>query len=53
MLKDLKLAQEAALSAGAASPLGAQAAALYDLFAKSGHSGDDFSAIIKFFRGIA
>ncbi|WP_298285114.1 3-hydroxyisobutyrate dehydrogenase [Acidocella sp.] len=52
MLKDLKLSQEAALSAGAASPMGAQAAALYALFEKQGHGGDDFSAIINFFRGI-
>ncbi|WP_297367637.1 3-hydroxyisobutyrate dehydrogenase [Acidocella sp.] len=52
MLKDLKLSQEAALAAGAASPMGAQAAALYALFEKQGHGGDDFSAIINFFRGI-
>ena len=51
MLKDLKLAQEAAAGAGAATPLGAQAAQLYALFAAAGHSGDDFSGIIKFLRG--
>jgi len=50
MLKDLRLSQEAALSTGAASPMGAQAAALYTLFEKLGHGGEDFSAIINFFR---
>jgi 3-hydroxyisobutyrate dehydrogenase len=51
MLKDLKLSQEAAASAGAATPLGAQAMQLYALFAAAGHSGDDFSGIINFLRG--
>ena len=51
MLKDLRLAQEAALSAGASTPIGAQAAQLYALFAASGHAGDDFSGIINFLRG--
>jgi 3-hydroxyisobutyrate dehydrogenase len=51
MLKDLKLAQEAALGAGASTPMGAQAAQLYALFAASGHAGDDFSGIINFLRG--
>lgn len=47
MLKDLRLAQEAAASAGAASPLGAEAAALYALFCNAGHGADDFSGIMK------
>ncbi len=51
MLKDLKVAQEAAASAGAVTPLGAQAAQLYALFAAAGHSGEDFSGIINFLRG--
>jgi len=51
MLKDLKLAQEAAAGAGAATPLGAQAAQLYALYAAAGHSGEDFSGIINFLRG--
>jgi 3-hydroxyisobutyrate dehydrogenase len=51
MLKDLKLAQEAALAAGAATPLGAEAAQLYGLFAAAGHAGDDFSGIVNFLRG--
>ena len=51
MLKDLMLAQEAALSAGAATPLGAQAAQLYGLFERGGNGGRDFSAIIEMLRG--
>lgn len=51
MLKDLRLAQQAALSTGAATPLGAEAAQLYGLFDKLGHGGDDFSALIHLFRG--
>lgn len=51
MLKDLKLAQEAALASGAATPLGAEAAQLFDLFEKQGHGGRDFSAIIEMLRG--
>ncbi len=51
MLKDLKLAQEAALGCGAATPLGAEAAQLFDLFAKQGHGNRDFSAIIEMLRG--
>jgi 3-hydroxyisobutyrate dehydrogenase len=53
MLKDLKLAQEAALSVGAATPLGAQAEALYQLFAAHGGAGKDFSGIMEFLRGRA
>ena len=51
MLKDLKLAQEAAQGSGASTPMGAQAAQLYSLFAGLGHAGDDFSAIIRMLRG--
>jgi 3-hydroxyisobutyrate dehydrogenase len=51
MLKDLKLAQEAALAAGATTPLGAEAAQLYALFNAAGHAGEDFSGIIRFLRG--
>ena len=51
MLKDLKLAQEAALASGASTPLGAEATQLYGLFDKLGHGGDDFSGIIHFLRG--
>src|SRR5215213_1454376 len=52
MLKDLRLAQEAALSSGAATPLGAEGAQIYALFAGAGHADEDFSAIINFVRGL-
>lgn len=51
MLKDLKLAQEAAGRAGAATPLGAQAESLYQMLSSKGHGGLDFSAIIKMIDG--
>jgi 3-hydroxyisobutyrate dehydrogenase len=51
MLKDLRLAQEAAQGSGAATPLGAEAAQLYSLFAAQGGGPIDFSGIIKFLRG--
>lgn len=51
MLKDLRLSQEAAQSAGAATPLGAAAAQLYALYEASGGGSDDFSGIIRFLRG--
>jgi 3-hydroxyisobutyrate dehydrogenase len=53
MLKDLKLAQEAAAKAGAAAPLGAQAEGLYALFDRLGGGNKDFSAILELFRGKA
>ena len=51
MLKDLKLAQDAARSADAATPLGAEAAAIYGLYVGQGHGARDFSGIIRFLRG--
>lgn len=53
MLKDLKLAQEAAARSGAAAPLGAQAEGLYALFERLGGGGKDFSAILELLRGNA
>jgi 3-hydroxyisobutyrate dehydrogenase len=53
MLKDLKLAQTAAQSVGANTPLGAEAAQLYSLFAAAGNAGIDFSGIIRMLRGKA
>jgi 3-hydroxyisobutyrate dehydrogenase len=50
MLKDLKLAREAAHSVGANTALGTHAAEIYEQFAKEGHSGDDFSGIINLVR---
>jgi 3-hydroxyisobutyrate dehydrogenase len=51
MLKDLKLAQEAASAAGATTPLGAAAAQLYALHNAWGEGGTDFSGIIHLIRG--
>ena len=51
MHKDLQLAQAAAQQAGAATPLGAEAAALYTLFANAGNADLDYSAIIKLIAG--
>ena len=51
MLKDLKLAQDAARAFDAATPLGAEAAALYALFANGGREAKDFSGIIEMLRG--
>jgi len=51
MLKDLKLAQEAAAKSGAATPLGATAEGLYALFDRLGGGGKDFSAILEMLRG--
>jgi 3-hydroxyisobutyrate dehydrogenase len=53
MLKDLRLAQEAANVSGAATPLGAEAAQIYGLYAGAGEADSDFSGIIRFLRGKA
>jgi len=47
MLKDLKLAMEAAESVDAYTPMGSAAEELYARFAELGGAGKDFSAIIK------
>ena len=47
MLKDLRLAMEAARGADADTPMGARATELYEAFAAAGNSGLDFSAIIR------
>lgn len=47
MLKDLKLAMEAAASVNAIVPMGEKAASLYEAFARDGSGGMDFSGIIK------
>jgi 3-hydroxyisobutyrate dehydrogenase len=51
MLKDLKLAQDAAAKAGAATPMGAQAEATYALFERLGYGGKDFSSLVQLLRG--
>lgn len=47
MLKDLRLAMQAAGDAGAATPMGARATELYEAFVADGRGGTDFSGIIK------
>ena len=47
MLKDLKLAMEAAQAAGAYTPMGGEAEELYQRFVNLGGGGKDFSGIIK------
>jgi len=51
MLKDLKLAQQAAATSGAATPMGGAAESLYALFCNQGHDGVDFSGIIRMIDG--
>jgi 3-hydroxyisobutyrate dehydrogenase len=51
MLKDLKLAQDAARQVRAVTPLGAGAAAVYQRFVEDGGGALDFSGIIRFLRG--
>jgi 3-hydroxyisobutyrate dehydrogenase len=53
MLKDLKLAQDAAAKAGAATPMGAQAEGLYALLAGLGAGQKDFSVMLELLRGKA
>ncbi|RST84318.1 3-hydroxyisobutyrate dehydrogenase [Aquibium carbonis] len=53
MLKDLRLAQEAASASGAVTPMGAEAAQLYALFNAQGGADADFSGIVEFLRGRA
>jgi 3-hydroxyisobutyrate dehydrogenase len=50
MLKDLKLAREAAASVKVNNAIGAHAAEIYGEFAKEGHGGSDFSGIINLVR---
>jgi 3-hydroxyisobutyrate dehydrogenase len=51
MLKDLKLAQAAAKTAGAKAPISAGASALYGLYVDQGNAAVDFSGIITLLRG--
>jgi 3-hydroxyisobutyrate dehydrogenase len=51
MLKDLSLAQQAANAAGATTPMGAEAAALFRLYVGQGQAQKDFSGIFNFIRG--
>ena len=53
MLKDLKLAQDAAESVGAATPLGAHAARLYQEVNDAGEGARDFSVVFRWLAGMA
>jgi 3-hydroxyisobutyrate dehydrogenase len=48
MLKDMRLAQDAGASAGAATPLAAAATQLYALAAQAGFAKKDFSSLFEF-----
>ncbi|WOR16156.1 3-hydroxyisobutyrate dehydrogenase [Hyphomonas sp. FCG-A18] len=50
MLKDLRLAKEAAISSGGVTPLGGQAEALYAALSEAGLGGKDFSAIMEMLK---
>lgn len=50
MVKDLGLAQQAAATTGAATPMGARALDLYREFVEGGGAGIDFSGIIRMLR---
>jgi 3-hydroxyisobutyrate dehydrogenase len=51
MLKDLKLAQEAAMSVAADTPLGGASEALYSELVAKGHAAKDFSFMLQLLRG--
>jgi 3-hydroxyisobutyrate dehydrogenase len=51
MLKDLRLAMEAAASVDADVPMGSRARALYEAFVAADEGGHDFSAIIRTLQG--
>ncbi len=51
MLKDLNLAQSAASSAQAQTPLGDHAQEIYQRLADDGHDGLDFSGVMKMIKG--
>src|SRR5690242_16780515 len=53
MVKDLTLAQDAASTAGAVTPLGKHAQEIYQAFDASGNGGVDFSGIIQHVRALA
>ena len=50
MVKDLRLAKDAAVASGTATPMGALAEALFALLVNKGHGASDFSAIIRMIR---
>ena len=52
MLKDLRIAMEAARSSGAATPLGAHATQIYTMMDLAGQADLDFSGVIRFLNGV-
>jgi 3-hydroxyisobutyrate dehydrogenase len=50
MLKDMRLAQEAAKMAGVRAPLGAEAVKIYEAAERVGFGHEDFSSVIKLFE---
>ena len=52
MLKDLRIAMEAAQAAGAPTPLGAHATQIYAMMDLAGRSDRDFSGVIEFLNGV-
>jgi len=53
MLKDLKLAADAARSVGAFTPMGAEAEELYQRFVDGGGGNKDFSGLIRMIESVA
>lgn len=51
MLKDLRLAKDAAQSIDASTPLGERSEALYTVMEQGGHEGLDFSGVMKLIKG--
>ena len=51
MLKDLRLAREAAGAADASTPLGGHATDIYESLSEAGHDGLDFSGVMKLIDG--
>jgi 3-hydroxyisobutyrate dehydrogenase len=52
MLKDLRIAMDAARVSGAPTPLGAHATQIYTMMDLAGQSGLDFSGVIRFLNGV-
>ena len=50
MVKDLRLAKDAAVTSETATPMGALAEALFALLVNKGHGASDFSAVIRMIR---
>ena len=51
MLKDMRLSQQAAANASAATPLAGAAAAVYQMLVANGHGDRDFSYVFKMISG--